>query len=579
MLVVSLNNSNIYGLYDQCLKDQKALLLKFKNSLTFNSSLSTKLVRWDQDTDCCLWQGVSCDQEGHVLVLELDDEAISSGIENSSSLFDLQYLKKLNLAHNDLNSVQIPTEIYNLSNLTYLNLSDAGFVGQIPMELSTLTHLSLEELKLVSCQLQKFPDLRNQSRLYALDFSDDNIEGKIPSWVWSVGNGSLQYVNLSCNLLEFLEKPYSISTTLRVIELHSNNELTGQIPSSICKLYQLQLLDMSNNAINGKIPPCLFQKIHHLKMLNLGRNKLSGLIRDAFPLNCNLQVLALRSNLLEVKVPTSLERCAYLDVFDIGNNKIQDTFPSNQTWTKLQIIDLASNNFNGDLLPEYFSDLESMMPGSKFPVPEYLQVEVLDYGMYYQDRVTVDLKGREMEIVKILAIFTSIDFSCNNIQGDIPKVLGDLKLLYLLNLSHNALAGRIPKALGKLTQLESLDLSVNQLSGRIPDELASLTFLSFLLASLTFLSFLNLSFNQLSGRIPRGNQFQTFSADSLEGNTGLCDFPLKKLCSDTKVTGSSQLPGSHSEHDEIDRKYKFCLGIFCEFWHRNLAAFALPKIQ
>ncbi|KAK4377474.1 hypothetical protein RND71_003770 [Anisodus tanguticus] len=34
--------------------DQKAMLIKFKNSLTFDSSLSTKLVRWDQNTDWCL---------------------------------------------------------------------------------------------------------------------------------------------------------------------------------------------------------------------------------------------------------------------------------------------------------------------------------------------------------------------------------------------------------------------------------------------------------------------------------------------------------------------------------------------
>nr|XP_016492142.1 PREDICTED: receptor-like protein 12 [Nicotiana tabacum] len=280
--------------------------------------------------------------------------------------------------------------------------------------------------------------------------------------------------------------------------------------------------------------------------------------------------------MLEGKVPRSLERCAYLEVFDIGNNKIRDTFPcmlkklfnlhvlvlrsnmfygnlkcpiANQTWPRLQIIDLASNNFNGYLLPQYLSNLEKMMPTSKFPEPEYLIVKVFNYGKYYLDRVTVVLKGREMEIVKILAIFTSIDFSCNNFQGEIPEVLGDLKFLYLLNLSHNALTGRISKALGKLTQLESLDLSVNQLIGRIPDELVGLT----------FLSFLNLSFNQLSGRIPRGNQFQTFSVDSFEGNTGLCYFPLKKTCSDIKVNGLSQ-PSSHSEH-EIDGKYiSFALG-------------------
>ncbi|PHT35989.1 hypothetical protein CQW23_23689 [Capsicum baccatum] len=139
-----------------------------------------------------------------------------------------------------------------------------------------------------------------------------------------------------------------------------------------------------------------------------------------------------------------------------------------------------------------------------------------------------------MEIVKIFVAFTSIDFSCNNFQGDIPETLGNLKPLYHLNFSHNALTGRLPKSLGKLTQLESLDVSVNQLSGRIPDELASLT----------FLSFLNLSFNQ----------------------TGLCDFPLKKTCSETNATGSSQFPSRHSEHETVDEKYiSFALGSSAAF--------------
>ncbi|KAH0720593.1 hypothetical protein KY285_005411 [Solanum tuberosum] len=219
---------------------------------------------------------------------------------------------------------------------------------------------------------------------------------------------------------------------------------------------------------------------------------------------------------------------------------------ANQTWSRLQIVDLAYNNFSGDLLPHYFSSWEGMMQGNNpYPWEQYLSADNL-----YQDKVTLTIKGLTVEYVKILVVLTSIDFSCNNFQGEIPETLGDLKSLIHLNFSHNALTGRIPNALGNLTQLESLDFSVNHLRGRIPDELVSLT----------FLAFLNLSFNQLSGRIPSGNQLQTFSANSFEGNTGLCDLPLKKTCSETKVNGSSQLLSSHSEH-EIEGKYiNFALG-------------------
>ncbi|RVW13686.1 Receptor like protein 42 [Vitis vinifera] len=108
-------------------------------------------------------------------------------------------------------------------------------------------------------------------------------------------------------------------------------------------------------------------------------------------------------------------------------------------------------------------------------------------GWYFQDDVTATIKGREFELVKILTLFTSIDLSRNNLEGEIPEVMGDLTLLYVLNLSGNGFTGHIPSSLGQLRQLESLDLSTNKLSGEIPTQLASLN----------FLSVLNLSFNQL----------------------------------------------------------------------------------
>ncbi|XP_031278416.1 putative receptor like protein 25 isoform X5 [Pistacia vera] len=81
--------------------------------------------------------------------------------------------------------------------------------------------------------------------------------------------------------------------------------------------------------------------------------------------------------------------------------------------------------------------------------------------------------------------------------------------------------GQIPPLLGNLGGVESLDLSSNKLGGRIPWQLTNLT----------FLSALNLSHNQLVGLIPQGNQFNTFSSDSYEGNLGLCGPPLTE-CSD-----------------------------------------------
>jgi hypothetical protein len=160
-------------------------------------------------------------------------------------------------------------------------------------------------------------------------------------------------------------------------------------------------------------------------------------------------------------------------------------------------------------------------------------------GIYisYQDVVTITMKYLEVELAKILTIFTSLDFSCNNFDGHIVEEVGELKLLYILNLSHNAFTGQISRSLGKLIYLESLDLSSNEIFGEIHDQLAD---------DLIFLSVLNLSFNQLVGKIPQVKQFATFFENSYEGNIGLFGFPLKEKC--THEESRSSPPTSKESH-------------------------------
>jgi hypothetical protein len=166
--------------------------------------------------------------------------------------------------------------------------------------------------------------------------------------------------------------------------------------------------------------------------------------------------------------------------------------------------------------------------------------------IYYHDVITVTMKGLEAKLERILTIFNSLDFSCNNFDGPIPEEVGELKLLYILNLSHNAFTGQIPQSLGNLIHLESLDLSSNKLIGEIPVQLAD---------GLIFLSVLDLSFNQLVGKIPQIKQFGTFLETSYKGNIGLCGFPLKEKCTHEELGLSpptSEETHSNSRINAID---------------------------
>lgn len=529
------------------------------------------------------------------------------------SFFQHQKLNVLTLSSNRFSGTVQLEAIKSLPNLTRLELSSNNLSIDASLHDSTRPFPQLTVLKLASCNLQEFPDLRNMSKMMHLDLSDNNITGEVPNWVWTVGLGTLTYLNLSCNFLSDLEKPYSISDNLAVIDLHSNhlqgeiptpplsaiyvdysnnnfdalispdigksiavayffslsdNNLKGIIPETICNGSYLKVLDLSNNFLSGSIPECIFENLEALGVLNLGSNNLSGRILDTFPPYCSLKTLDLSRNILVGKVPRSLVNCASLEVLNIGGNKIEDAFPCmlknlsslrvlvlrdnlfggevhchgpNVSWPNLQIVDIASNNFNGDLSTIKFANWKAMMvdDGNGKSTQNHLSFEFLTLSrLYYQDTIMVTIKGLEMELQKILTVYTSIDFSSNKFEGRIPEAVGNLKALYVLNLSYNSLTGTIPKTIGNLTLLESLDLSRNQLEGMIPVELTDLT----------FLSFLNLSFNKLFGKIPTGRQFQTFSNTSYLGNTGLCSFPLDTNC-------NNNAPEYNYTHDGVKTKF------------------------
>lgn len=320
--------------------------------------------------------------------------------------------------------------------------------------------------------------------------------------------------------------------------------MTGTVPESICIAVNLVVLDLSNNIFSGKIPSCLLHKGKVLEVLNLGNNNLTGNISGTFVKECGLKTLDLHANQLEGNVPTSLANCTTLEVLNLGNNHLGGTFPcfikrssslrvlvlrSNNFygsilcsgprnhWPNLQIIDIASNQFTDKVPQNWFVNWTGMMDGKN---DAQLKVDYLSTSENYLDTVTVTVKGFQIELVKILTIFNTIDISNNMFEGDVPDMFGKLRWLRFLNLSHNAFTNSIPPSLGNLKQLEALDLSVNKLDGRIPTELGSLN----------FLSFLNLSYNQLSGRIPTASQFNTFEEGSFGGNKGLCGNPLNISC-------------------------------------------------
>ncbi|KAH0648170.1 hypothetical protein KY285_033418 [Solanum tuberosum] len=425
---------------------------------------------------------------------------------------------------------------------------------------------SLEKLGLAACEVKELEFLRSAKNLKELDLSNNKIQGRIPDWAWSNWEFSVSTLNLSHNMLTSMDSIPLLS--LDTIDLRSNflegslpipanstryffiseNNLSGEIPSSLCNLMSLKMLVLGKNNLRGTIPQCLGNMSYDLEVLDMHHNNLSGTLPTTFSIESSLRSLNLHGNKLQGKIPRSLVNCKRLQVLDLGENHLNDTFPMwLGTLPELQVLSLRSNKLHGSIQPSRF---ESMFPqlriidlsynafSGNLPTSLFQHLKAMrtidpltkspsnERDGYYQDSVVVVTKGLELEVVRILFLYTTIDLSSNKFEGHIPSVLGDLIALRVMNLSHNRLQGHIPSSLGNLSVVESLDLSFNQLSGEIPEQLTSLT----------YLEFLRLSHNHLVGCIPIGRQFATFQNNSYDGNDGLRGFPVSEDC------GSREMP-------------------------------------
>ncbi|CAI8587051.1 unnamed protein product [Vicia faba] len=445
-----------------------------------------------------------------------------TGLTSGISLYSL---KELYLSNNKFQG-NIPESIFNLTNLTTIDLSTNNFSGVVDFQhfskLQNLDSLSLSyngqlslnfesnsnytfstltELKLSSLGLNEFPmsSLKSSSLKY-LDLSNNKLKGSLPNWLPK----SMYYfgfLNLSQNLLTSINQISRNSYMLGGLDL-SFNLLNGELSPSICNMSYLNFLSMAHNKLTGDRVPKSLSNCRNLQVLNLGSNK----IEDHFPYWIqtlqDFKVLILRDNKFHGP---------------IDNTKVKYPFPS------LIIFDISGNNFSGPLPKGYLNFFEAMRTVAQVEensIFQYMDTNIMNDTQQYYDSVTVETKGKKITLVKIPTIFVIIDLSRNKFEGEIPIVIGELHTLIGLNLSHNRLSGNIPQSMGNLTSLEWLDLSSNMLTGIIPSDLTYLN----------FLEVLDLSNNHLLGEIPQGKQFNTFSNDSYEGNSGLCGLPLSKKC-------------------------------------------------
>ncbi|KAG6491214.1 receptor-like protein EIX2 [Zingiber officinale] len=356
---------------------------------------------------------------------------------------NLTSLTTLDLNRNNFNS-SFPNWLWNLTSLSSLYLGNSGIRGTLPTQIGNLIGLTDLDLSSNLLSADRFPDvIMNLSSLSTLWLDSCSLSGPIPS---ELGNlTALNAISLSHNslpgpvpieiwkLVDLYELDLSFNSLEREItEFHLSNNLT--------------FLDLSYNKINGTLPLASLESLTKLNFLNLGSNRLEGLIPHLPP---NLNFLDLSNNAFSgLPLPSNVCNSYKLERLDISNNQIDGEIP--QCWQNnslLEYINLGNNMFFGEI-PNSLGNL---------------------IGLKFLHLNNNNLKGHLPSSLQTCTQLLVVDLSDNKFSGNIPLWIGQSwHYLGILRLRSNMFDGNIDPQLGYLRNLQIIDLANNKLFGPIP---------------------------------------------------------------------------------------------------------------
>ncbi|EOA32536.1 hypothetical protein CARUB_v10015825mg [Capsella rubella] len=502
-----------------CRHDQRDALLEFKHEFpeANESKPSPSLSSWNKSSDCCLWEGVTCDaRSAEVISLDLSNVLLNNTLKPNSGLFKLQQLKNLTLSdchlygeitssignlsrltHLDLSSNQLTGEVLasisNLNQLRYLLLSDNSFSGDIPTSFANFTKLSSLDFSTNLFTLENFPFvLANLTSLSSLNIASNHVKSALPSDISGLHNleyfvvrensffgtfptslftiPSLKYVFLEGNQFMGPIKFGNVSSSSRLSELYlAHNKFDGPIPESISEFQSLIVLDISHNNLVGTIPTSI-SKLVNLQHLSLSDNKLEGHVPGYL---WGLMTVTLSHNSFNsFGKPSSLGRESLFEL-DLGSNSLGGPFPQ---WICkqrfLKFLDLSNNLFNGSIPP--------CLKNSTY----WLKGLVLRNNSF---------SGVLPDVFVNATMLLSLDVSFNRLEGKLPRSLMNCTGIELVNVGSNRINDTFPSWLASLPSLRVLILRSNAFYGSLYHDHKSIGF--------QHLRFIDLSQNGFSGTL------------------------------------------------------------------------------
>ncbi|CAI7802764.1 unnamed protein product [Closterium sp. NIES-53] len=350
---------------------QEDALLALKGAYSgFTGSTS-----WAKGADCSKWVGVACGPVGNVLKLALNSSRIKSPVAGiHSSLSGLSHLQMLNLANNALLG-PLTTTLSKLTRLQHLDLSSNLF-NKNPNYIWNLTQLTYLDISktLVSGPLS--PSIGALTNLKVLNVSNTYLSGAIPDELSSLVK--LQFAHFDkCFFAKLPAMFPEIDSSASNLTFSASVNLLADIPITFpASGAGVVAMDLAGNRIASL--PTEIVLMSDLTSLNLAGNGIEGQMADyGWPILENIQGLFFGRNVLAGEVPVSLSTLTKLKYFHFGANALNGSLPEELgNLSELLSLDLSGNADLGGYFPVSINDLPNLtrlvLSGDSFtgPLPQ-----------------------------------------------------------------------------------------------------------------------------------------------------------------------------------------------------------------
>jgi len=516
---------------------------------TDNTGWPSTAAEWDAITSIDQvsgWYGIVV-SNGDIHEIQLKNNALIGTIP--VSIANLLALRKLYLGqHNTSNQLSgsIPVSIGQLKELQYLILAGNELSGEIPSEIFmnvNLTHCILSGNQLSG----SIPEsIGNALNLVDLTLASNNLSGDFPASLWTLTK--LRNLYLEGN--DFgVALPDALSGLVNLSYLNLNScGLTGPIPESIGLLKKLSTVYLSHNSLSGNLPESL-QDCSALVHLFIQKNNLHGKLPDGLCQLPALESINLDRNQLTGAIPSCLSTKSTIKSVRLWKNNFTSSpnFSNHPNKANLilqiQINYIPQSDIEANLNPDgshnfssFTYDPQNTVPAEQGNALDIAEIQALrdlyeqTDGANWTDNTGWPTTAAEWDAITSIDQVSGwngltvengdvvvIDFNQNNLIGDLPVSLSNLKQLKELKLYSNNLGGVMPAHLGELKNLEILNLMNNDYhDGVIPESFSQLFKLKYLaltnnktggnipesLTNLVSLETLRLDQMQLTGEIP-----------------------------------------------------------------------------